>query len=218
MMVHAIPDNTDSNKWWHMHRNTWQTTDKNCPLNNASTNCTLQIWQIKLHVFTHPIVTLAHAVEWVNGLGGGTLEDTHPLRQKEGGATPCTLGGGGTLHTSTAALCRRHQISRLTKHYKKNYSYSLFIRHILLSKVCSRFIFGNKIYNVYKHIHPLLYTHCGRWSSGWSGRWDTGGHRCCQRLPLVGDTPDRPCVLCLLPPDISDIPPHILQRSSTQNM
>lgn len=83
---------------------------------------------------------MAHAVEWVNGLGGGTLEDTHPLRQKEGGATPCTLGGGGTLHTSTAALCRRHQISRLTKHYKKNYSYSLFIRHILLSKVCSRFI------------------------------------------------------------------------------
>lgn len=47
---------------------------------------------------------MAHAVEWVNGLGGGTLEDTHPLRQKEGGATPCTLGGGGTLHTSTAAL------------------------------------------------------------------------------------------------------------------
>lgn len=66
---------------------------------------------------------MAHAVEWVNGLGGGTLEDTHPLRQKEGGATPCTLGGGGTLHTSTAALCRRHHISRLTKHYKKNYSY-----------------------------------------------------------------------------------------------
>lgn len=47
---------------------------------------------------------MAHTVEWVNGLGGGTLEDTHPLRQKEGGATSGTQGRGGTLHAPTAAF------------------------------------------------------------------------------------------------------------------
>lgn len=83
---------------------------------------------------------LVYVVEWVNGLGGGILEDIYFFRQKEGGVIFCILGGGGIFYIFIVVFCRRYQISRLIKYYKKNYSYFLFIRYIFFLKVCFRFI------------------------------------------------------------------------------